>query len=293
MSPRPDQRHDQGDEHARHDELAVGWALHALEPEDEAGFAAHLAGCDRCARTVADTREVMAAMADDLPVAEPSPALRERLRAAVEATEQVPSAPQAPRVPEVTVSQVSDVVADVVPISAGRGSRRSGRRRAETTGWRRVAPRAVLAAGVAAVLGLGVWNVSLVQDRDDAQATVAAQSSMMSALLAPGRVTVAPMEHDGHTVATVVARDGQAQVVVDGMTPNDTANSTYVLWGMTAGTPVPIGTFDVVADGTSLRTVGSDATGLADYSAYGISIEPGRSAPSTPTDIVANGQVTS
>jgi hypothetical protein len=186
------------------------------------------------------------------------------------------------------------VVADVVPIAAGRGSRRrSGRRRAGTTGWRRVAPRAVLAAGVAAVLGLGVWNVSLVQDRGDAQATVAAQSSMMAALLAPGRVTVAPMEHDGRTVATVVARDGQAQVVVDGMTPNDTSDSTYVLWGMTAGTPVPIGTFDVVDDGTSLRTVGSDATGLADFSAYGISIEPGRSAPSAPTDIVANGQVTS
>jgi len=290
MSP----RRDQADPHGRYDELAVGWALHALEPEDEAGFGAHLAGCARCTRTVADTHEVMAAMADDLPGAEPSPQLRERLRAAVEETEQVPLAPQAPRAPEVTVTQVSDVVADVVPLSAGRTARRrTGRRRADPTGWRRVAPRAVLAAGVAAVLGLGVWNVMLVQDRDAAQATASSQASMMSALLAPGRVTVAPLEHDGRTVATVVARDGQAQVVVDGMTPNDAADSTYVLWGMTAGTPVALGTFDVVDDGTSLRTVGSDATGLDDYSAYGISIEPGRSAPSTPTDIVANGQVTS
>lgn len=287
MSPRRDA-------HDRYDELAVGWALHALEPGDEAGFAAHLAGCDRCTRTVADTREVMAAMADDLPVAEPSPELRERLRAAVEATEQDPVTAPAPRAPEVSLSQVAEVVADVVPLSAGRGGRRrAARRAAEQGGWRRVAPRAVLAAGVAAVLGLGVWNVSLVQDRDDARATAASQSAMMSALLSPGRVTVAPMEHDGQTVATVVARDGQAQVVVDGMTPNDTADSTYVLWGMRQGTPVALGTFDVVSDGTSLRTVGSDATGLDDYSAYGISIEPGRSAPSAPTDIVANGQVTS
>jgi hypothetical protein len=36
-------------DHQRYDELAVGWALHALEPEDEAAFARHLSGCARCA----------------------------------------------------------------------------------------------------------------------------------------------------------------------------------------------------------------------------------------------------
>jgi len=91
----------------------------------------------------------------------------------------------------------------------------------------------------------------------------------------------------------VVARDGQAQVVTDGMGVNDTAATTYVLWGMTEGSPVALGTFDVTSPGMDLQTVGSDATGLDDYSAYGISIEPGRQAPSSPTDIVANGQVTS
>ena len=52
-------------------------------------FAAHLPGCARCAETVAETREVMAAMATDLPSAEPSEELRHRLRAAVADTEQV------------------------------------------------------------------------------------------------------------------------------------------------------------------------------------------------------------
>ena len=41
---------DRDDEHRSWDELAVGWALHALEPEDEALFAAHLASCARCGR---------------------------------------------------------------------------------------------------------------------------------------------------------------------------------------------------------------------------------------------------
>ncbi|SDO73168.1 Anti-sigma-K factor rskA [Klenkia soli] len=288
MSGRQSRRQDADHEH--YDELAVGWALHALEPEDEAGFATHLAGCARCAATVSDAAEAMVAMATDLPGAEPSPGLRDRLRDAVASTEQV-QRPAADAVPELVEEPAPSPLPSVVafPGPAGRAARRHRGR----SGWRRALPNGLVAAGVAAILALGVWNVVLTQDRDSAQATAATQASVMQSLLAPGQVTVAPMEHDGRTVATVVARDGQAQVVVDGMTANDTSDSTYVLWGMSDGSPVALGTFDVVADGVDLRTVGSDATGLDDYSAYGISIEPGRSAPSTPTDIVANGQVTS
>jgi hypothetical protein len=78
------------DDHGPYDELAVGWALHALEPEDEALFGAHLPSCPRCTRTVAETSEVMSALAGDLPQVEPSEGLRDRLRAAVEQTEQLP-----------------------------------------------------------------------------------------------------------------------------------------------------------------------------------------------------------
>ena len=48
------------DDHREFDELAVGWALHALEPEDEDAFAVHLPGCARCAETVAEATELMA-----------------------------------------------------------------------------------------------------------------------------------------------------------------------------------------------------------------------------------------
>jgi hypothetical protein len=70
-------------DHQRYDELAVGWALHALEPADEAEFARHLPGCARCAEIVAETTEVMGALATDLPPVAPSEGLRERLRAAL------------------------------------------------------------------------------------------------------------------------------------------------------------------------------------------------------------------
>src|SRR5207245_4370336 len=83
--------HSRAGDHEAFDELAVGCALHALEPEDEAVFALPLPDCARCARTVAETSDAMAALATDLPAAEPSPHLHDRLRRAVERTEQVPA----------------------------------------------------------------------------------------------------------------------------------------------------------------------------------------------------------
>jgi hypothetical protein len=286
------------DDHEPFDELAVGWALHALEPEDEAAFGAHLVGCERCARTVAETHDVMAALATDLPPAEPPDSLRDRLRTAVEQTEQLPPPEPAPR-------------GEPPARQSGRpGSRHPafGLRPPPTEelrplrapqvpdprpAWRRVLPHALVAAAVAAILALGSWNAVLTEDRNTVRATATEQSQMLEALLSPGRATIAPLTEDGRTVATVVARSGQVQVVATGLPLNDTRNSTYVVWGVGAGSPVALGTFDVVSPQMDLRTVGSTATGLDEYSTYAISREPGRQAPVTPSVIVANGQVTS
>jgi hypothetical protein len=147
---------------------------------------------------------------------------------------------------------------------------------------------------VASVLSLGAWNVVVTGDRDAAQATAAEQSQLLDALLQPGRAAVAPVVEDGRTVATVVAREDQVQVVADGLAVNDDNSETYVVWGMAdGGLPTALGTFDVVTPQMDLRTVGSEQTGLDDYPLYAISIEPGREAPSFPTDIIGQGEVTS
>ncbi|PZA19780.1 anti-sigma factor, partial [Modestobacter versicolor] len=144
------------------------------------------------------------------------------------------------------------------------------------------------------VLSLGAWNVALTSDRDAAQATAAEQSEMLDALLEPGRAAVAPVVEDGRTVATVVAREDELRVVSDGLPVNDDNAQTYVVWGLAdGGLPQALGVFDVVTPQMDLRTVGSTATGLDEYPVYAISIEPGRQAPSFPTEIIGQGEVAS
>jgi anti-sigma factor RsiW len=290
-----------GGDHEAFDELAVGWALHALEPEDEAVFARHLPDCTRCAHTVAETVEVMSALAGDLPPAEPSEELRQRLRAAVEETEQIqrPLLPvdqperRAPEVPDpparVERRAVPPPPPAAVPRAAGEWPPRAPR-----PGWRSRTPQLLLAAAVAVLVALGIWDVSLSTSRQQAQEVSAEQAHILDALMAPGQATIAPVsDHAGHAVATVVARHGQVQVVTWGLDMNNRQATTYVVWGMQTGSPVPLGTFDVVSTSLDLRTLGSDKTGLDAYSGYAISIEPGRAAPPSPSQIVANGQVTS
>jgi hypothetical protein len=159
--------------------------------------------------------------------------------------------------------------------------------------WRRVLPNALVAAAVAAILALGTWNVVLSSAREEAQATAAEQAQLVEALLTPGRATIAPMSADGTTVATVVARDDQVQVVSRGLAPNDVQDQTYVVWGISAGSATPLGTFDVTSPQPALWTVGSGASGLDGYTGYAVSLEPGRQAPPEPSEIVASGEVPS
>jgi anti-sigma-K factor RskA len=267
-------------DHEAFDELAVGWALHALEPEDEATFTAHLAGCNRCARTVAETVEVMASLAGELPGAEPSAELGVRLRGAVERTEQLPPEPPAPSSPAATGFPGYDDERVRLP-------------EAPRPAWRRALPALLAAAAVALIVALGVWNVFLADSRSQAEAAAAAQARIIDRLLIPGRATITPVsDRDGHRLATVVARDSDIQVVTDGLDVNDVDDTTYVVWGMGGDHPVALGVFDVVHSQIDLRNVGSTASGLDDYPAYGISLEPGRQAPAAPTDVVATGEAT-
>jgi hypothetical protein len=83
-------------EHAHYDELAAGYALHALDPEAELQFRSHLPTCPRCQAALSDFTEVAAALADDWSTVEPSPQLGARIRAAI-AQEPANNAARAPQ----------------------------------------------------------------------------------------------------------------------------------------------------------------------------------------------------
>ena len=266
------------DDHETFDELAVGWALHALEPEDEDVFAAHLPGCSRCAHTVAETSEVMAAMAADLPRAEPSAQLRDRLAAAVAETEQV-KRPVDDEPIEVSATGFPRYRAVEEPDQPAGSPLR-----------RRLPALALVAAAVLVILGLGIWNVFLADSRDDLRTAVAEQERIVNQLLTPGTAKVAALStRDGEAVATVVARSDRVDVIAHGLSPNDTDSETYVVWGLDGNDATALGTFDVTGSQIELETVGSGETGLDDYGQYGISLEPGHVAPPAPTDVVATG----
>jgi anti-sigma-K factor RskA len=276
-------------EHEVFDELAVGWALHALEPEDETLFVRHLPDCARCARTVAETQEVMGAMAADLPAAEPSEGLRSRLRDAVAETEQVrrPAAPvgggaspahATPREPDTDPALR-------LPSPLAQGGRVGRPQRALLL---------TLAAAVAGVVGLGLWNVALSSDRDRAVEVAAEQSAVVQELLRPGAKVVAQMsDTDGRPLATVVTRDGDLQVVSQGLPVNDDTAETYVLWGVADDAPVALGTFDVNRSRLDVHAVVSPPTGAGSFAQYAVSLEPGRQPPPAPSEVVATGAVDS
>ena len=294
-----DPRARRGSDHALFDELAVGWALHSLEPEDEALFVRHLPDCARCARTVSETSEVMAALAADLPAAEPSAGLGDRLRAAVERTEQVRLPAHDDTSDLAALDDFEEPVAE--PVAPRRATGFPHYEHIGSAGlpartpWRRMLPSILAAAAVVLMLALGTWNVMLSEARRSAETAAQQQSEVVHRLLQPGQATIARLSDDGgHEVATVVARAGSVQVVADGLAVNDRTRFVYVVWGMRDSGAVPLGTFDVVRTHMDLRTVGSsDGSGLDGYPAYAISLERGRTEPTIPSDVVARGQVTS
>ena len=110
-------------------------------------------------------------MATDLPQAEPSEGLRDRIRRRGRADRAAARRPRRP------------TAAPAEPARAARSGRRRLRRhppgRAEPRSrWRRAVPLGLVAAGVAAIVGLGIWNVVLTTDRSELQATVAEQSAV-------------------------------------------------------------------------------------------------------------------
>lgn len=265
------------DEHAEFDELAVGWALHALEPDDETSFVVHLRGCSRCAATVQTTTGALTELAGALPEDEPRPELRDRIMGAVAREPQEPQHRPAATPPAPTPTPPT------TPSTTPRG--------ASTPSWRRGPVLAAAAAVLAVIVGLGVWNVVLQGDRDHQASLAQLYSRAVHDVTRPGVPRAELTTAAGTPMATVISGDRKLTMVTVRMPENDTRTSVYVLWGVPKhGPPTAIGTFDVTRDGINDTVVRSTHAG-ARFPAYAVSHEPGRQAPTRPSAVLASGTV--
>ena len=264
------------DEHVRFEELAAGHALHALEPEDEQLFRAHLGGCARCERALDEHAGALAHLAYAPDAAEPPPSLLEGIRAGVLASGRETNCPPSAAVEVATPPVQLDEV----------------RRRRDASRLRRAGTLTGIAAAAALVVGLGVWNVGLQQDRE-AQAEFSARMSAAVGQLRDEDTETVPLRGEsGEVVAVALVRGDEMSLVLDGLPVND-AETTYVLWGESSlGDKRAVGAFDVTDDDLDVRDGMRLQAGVTDVTRYLVTMEQGDSAPAIPTlPVLAAGTV--
>jgi anti-sigma-K factor RskA len=308
--------------------LAVAWAIDSLEPADQVIFEEHQSGCVTCERVVLATLEVAAELAYGVPDIEPPPQLRRRILAA--ATPRPPIQATSPEgaAGDGEYAEIAgpaghgkyadiggpegrgeyadrggpagfaalDLFGDadrtresvVRPGSAGhrrpRGSR-LGRRvgAGPARNGSRSAPRrrrivSVLAA--AALVGISAvttWEVTR-------------PPAVTAPVAAPDRTAVLSPPAGQGTVATVVVRGGQADVVTDALSPNAEGRQFY-MWGVPAGGtggPQVVGTFSVTTSGLHSYPV-QLIRSLESYPVLAISEEAAGSTPASPSGVIARG----
>jgi anti-sigma-K factor RskA len=268
---------------------AVGWALHALEPDEEVSLERHLPTCPDCRAAVGDVHAVTAQLATTVEQVDPPPRLRASILDAVASTPQITPLDTGQLAPTPGRRQSRTPRRDP---SGPRptGPTRPGRNR--RLALIRVVTVAATAVAVIVIGGLGVRTLQLQQQLATASSQVSSTTALVRDIARPGNAHALLAGPDGTAVAAVVVAGGQRTVYTIGLTPNS-ADQSYVLWGLKdpASAPLPLGVFDVDEQNASPQTVGSP--GVQSFAAYAISLEPGRTPPAHPTDVVASGALAS
>jgi anti-sigma-K factor RskA len=238
------------DPHDQYRELAAGYALHALEPEDEATLLAHLPGCAACRAEVDAGEAALAELAYTLPGTPPA-GLRDTILAGKAEPEERP--------------------ARVVQLHPRRSP-------ARTAPWLLAAAASVVAVAVA------VGNLGLRHDVRDTRTQLASARQVLACAGGPHCDVHWLASPDGTRRAAVLVDGTHARLVVDGLARNDKAHEEYVLWQRRpTGTMVAVRGFDI----STSRITDLDAGTLSEpYTGFAVSREPGRTLPNVPTDPV-------
>lgn len=197
--------------HTDFEQLAAGYVLGALEPDDENTFRRHLEGCTTCEAAVRELEGVVGALAYTATPVEPPPSLRASIRREIAATARPRSARPAVAAP-----------AQLRPI-----------RRGWTSG---LVGRIAVAASIIAVIALGFWNLSLRDQNDLYQQRVAAFERAYQLLNDPAAQVVhldqGPAAQQGARATALVSSPKNKGVLIVENMPALPAGRVYEVWGI-------------------------------------------------------------
>jgi anti-sigma-K factor RskA len=189
--------------HSDYEQLAAGFAIDALEPDDEQAFQRHLEGCPTCKVGVRELDELAASLAYVLPRAGPPPSLRAAIRR-----------------------------------KTGHTARRRALRVVRSWSGSRIAARVAVVLGIVALFGLSLWNLGLREQHELDRFRMANLEAALRMLNDPSAQPVAlsgPANARGAR-ATVLAssREDRAVLVVEGL-PRPPEDRVYELWSLPQG----------------------------------------------------------
>jgi Anti-sigma-K factor rskA/Putative zinc-finger len=278
-----------------HDEamdLAAGFVLDALEPEEMAAVREHLATCTESHDEFIELAGVVPALGASVTVVEPPASLKERVMAAaaadlearqiaadstaIETPATLPRPAAAPPRPATAPPRPADAV--VRPIKRGPS---------------RLAAWALGIAAVIAVVALGAWNVSLQRQLDDAQAYQQQVAAVLDAAEQPGSLTAVMRASDaaGPSGFAAVTSDGVARIAMRDLAPVS-GSEVYEAWVIAAdGVPVALGELQLQPGGAGYLEAG----GLPPESGIVLALtrEPGPDATAPSTAPISAGTATS
>jgi hypothetical protein len=281
--------------HEPYDELAAGFALHALDPEDQRQFLLHVADCARCQAAVGDYTEVAAALAESRSaVLDPSPQLGRRIMAAIADEPQQLSRPPGTAVPSAS--------------GPGRAGGTAGPDGADGTAWppravgdlaarrnrhRRPRSRTAAFAGAAAAVVIavgGIWGGLAATGGGAAGGAASVAGCAQPDACRQVLLTSATSQAS----ARVVIKGDVAWLIPSRLPADNSTEQVYVLWQIDgARKALAVGSFDVRAHHGAAVRIGRLDVGYHVTRGFAISLEPGRAIPAKPSHTVALGQVAS
>ena len=282
-------------------ETTVGYALHALEPDEEQEVLEHLPTCPPCRELLRETTAVTSMFALAVADAEPPAGMRDRLLAAATADDAVTGG----RVLDRTVRPDTESTTGPRRSTSSRpgtGRPDAGRpgpgrpgagRPAAAPGRGRGRRRWVPVLVAAAVLGIVLASVRVLMPSTENPSTSIAQQQAQQIVREveardPASTEATMRTADGTAIGVVVADMSSTRLVPIGLAPASPGQN-YVLWRVAGPSPVAVGV--VAADGTTVAVPSVPPTTDRPTTAFAVSVEPEGTVPTRPSTVIADGAV--